>query len=61
MPMPSQSSDPSAPVVIVGAGLAGLTAALHLAATCPVIVLAKRGLEEGGKARQERKNQWLQG
>ena len=47
--------NPSAsPVVIVGAGLAGLTAALHLADQVPVIVLAKRGLSEGATA-------WAQG
>ena len=42
------------PVVIVGAGLAGLTAALHLAQRCPVIVLAKRSLSEAATA-------WAQG
>jgi L-aspartate oxidase len=42
------------PVVIVGAGLAGLTVALHLAARQPVIVLAKRNLDEGATA-------WAQG
>ena len=42
------------PVVIVGAGLAGLTVALHLAKTQPVIVLAKRELNEGATA-------WAQG
>ena len=42
------------PVVIIGAGLAGLTVALHLAQTQPVIVLAKRELEEGATA-------WAQG
>jgi L-aspartate oxidase len=47
--------NPSAsPVVIVGAGLAGLTAALHLADQVRVIVLAKRGLGEGATA-------WAQG
>ena len=44
----------STPVVIVGAGLAGLTVALHLAAQRPVVVLAKRGLEEAATA-------WAQG
>ncbi|PPE68947.1 L-aspartate oxidase [Caldimonas thermodepolymerans] len=44
----------SAPVVIVGAGLAGLTVALHLADRQPVIVLAKRDLEEAATA-------WAQG
>jgi L-aspartate oxidase len=34
------------PVVIVGAGLAGLSAALSLAATVPVVVLAKREMRE---------------
>jgi len=42
------------PVVIVGAGLAGLTVALHLASTCPVVVLAKRHLDEAATA-------WAQG
>ena len=42
------------PVVIVGAGLAGLTVALHLAASQPVVVLAKRGLNEAATA-------WAQG
>ena len=43
-----------APVVIVGAGLAGLTVALHLALNQPVIVLAKRNLNEGA-------TDWAQG
>ncbi|MBB1160941.1 L-aspartate oxidase [Aquariibacter albus] len=42
------------PVVIVGAGLAGLTTALQLAGQRPVIVLAKRSLGEGATA-------WAQG
>ncbi len=42
------------PIVIIGAGLAGLTVALHLAQTQPVVVLAKRRLEEGATA-------WAQG
>ncbi|MFG5408427.1 L-aspartate oxidase [Piscinibacter sakaiensis] len=42
------------PVVIVGAGLAGLTVALHLARERPVIVLAKRSRHEGATA-------WAQG
>lgn len=42
------------PVVIVGAGLAGLTVALHLAKHRPVVVLAKRGLDEAATA-------WAQG
>ena len=42
------------PVVIIGAGLAGLTVALHLAESQPVIVLAKRHLEEAATA-------WAQG
>jgi L-aspartate oxidase len=41
-------------VVIVGAGLAGLTVALHLADHCPVVVLAKRDLHEAATA-------WAQG
>ncbi|MDP3653764.1 MAG: L-aspartate oxidase [Rhodoferax sp.] len=42
------------PIVIVGAGLAGLCTALHLADQRRVIVLAKRGLHEGATA-------WAQG
>ena len=42
------------PVVIVGAGLAGLTVALQIAPERPVIVLAKRRLDEGATA-------WAQG
>ena len=48
------STSPSAPVVIVGAGLAGLTVALHLADRYPVTVLAKRSLGEAATA-------WAQG
>ena len=47
------SNDPP-PVVIVGAGLAGLAVALHLAGQWPVVVLAKRRLDEGATA-------WAQG
>jgi L-aspartate oxidase len=43
-----------APVVIIGAGLAGLTVALHLAQTRKVIVLAKRNMNEAATA-------WAQG
>jgi len=50
----SLNSVSAAPVVIIGAGLAGLTVALHLAATRKVIMLAKRNLEEGATA-------WAQG
>jgi L-aspartate oxidase len=56
--MPSSSASENAasgPVVIVGAGLAGLTVALHLARHGRrVIVLAKRGLSEGATS-------WAQG
>ena len=45
---------PALPVVIVGAGLAGLTVALHLADHVPVIVLAKRKMEVSATA-------WAQG
>ncbi|MBB4841959.1 L-aspartate oxidase [Paucibacter oligotrophus] len=47
-------ANPTLPIVIVGAGLAGLTVALHLADRQPVIVLAKRELNEGATA-------WAQG
>ena len=49
--MPAKTAPP---VVIVGAGLAGLTVALHLADRHPVVVLAKRNLEEAATA-------WAQG
>jgi L-aspartate oxidase len=42
------------PVVVIGAGLAGLTVALRLASDRPVIVLAKRNLDEAATA-------WAQG
>ena len=45
---------PPGPVVVIGAGLAGLTVALQLAAERPVIVLAKRELSESATA-------WAQG
>jgi L-aspartate oxidase len=48
---PSPSTDP---VVIVGAGLAGLAVALLVAKDRPVVVLAKRQLDEGATA-------WAQG
>ena len=48
------SQSTQAPVVIVGAGLAGLTVALHLAAERAVVVLAKRNLDEAATA-------WAQG
>jgi L-aspartate oxidase len=44
----------AAPAVVIGAGLAGLTVALHLARERPVVVLAKRELEEAATA-------WAQG
>src|SRR6478672_8245462 len=47
-------SKTEAPIVIVGAGLAGLTVALHLAEHRQVVVLAKRGLNEAATA-------WAQG
>jgi L-aspartate oxidase len=50
-PSPSPSTDP---VVIVGAGLAGLAVALLVAKDRPVVVLAKRQLDEGATA-------WAQG
>ena len=50
----SLSHASNAPVVVIGAGLAGLTAALLLAEERKVIVLAKRALDEGATA-------WAQG
>ena len=47
-------SDAALPIVIVGAGLAGLCTALHLADRRRVTVLAKRSLNEGATA-------WAQG
>ena len=48
-------ADPATPpVVIVGAGVAGLTVALHLADRHPVVLLAKRGFDEAATA-------WAQG
>ena len=54
IPIASQDITSTAPVVIIGAGLAGLTVALHLAQTRRVVVLAKRNLEEAATA-------WAQG
>ncbi|MFY9509531.1 MAG: L-aspartate oxidase [Rubrivivax sp.] len=51
MSIPSQTSGP---VVVVGAGLAGLAVALQIADRRPVVVLAKRDLQEGATA-------WAQG
>ena len=45
--------DTEPPVIIVGAGLAGLCTALHLATTHQVVVLAKRGLDEGATPRAQ--------
>ena len=42
------------PVLIIGAGLAGLTVALDLAKTQKVVLMAKRGLSESATA-------WAQG
>jgi L-aspartate oxidase len=50
----TEARHPTAPVVIVGAGLAGLTVALQLAQSRPVVVLAKRNLDEAATA-------WAQG
>ncbi|MBS1179703.1 MAG: L-aspartate oxidase, partial [Proteobacteria bacterium] len=50
----SASSIPAAPVVVIGAGLAGLAVALRVAWDRKVVVLAKRQLDEGATA-------WAQG
>jgi L-aspartate oxidase len=50
----SSASSQALPVVVVGAGLAGLTVALHVADTQPVVLLAKRSLAEAATA-------WAQG
>jgi L-aspartate oxidase len=52
--MNTSSSAAALPVVVVGAGLAGLAVALDLARKVPVIVLAKRSLSEGATS-------WAQG
>jgi len=52
--MPKIPATDSLPVVIIGAGLAGLTVALELAETHQVIIMAKRGLSESATA-------WAQG
>ncbi len=53
-PEPAAEDLVAAPIVIVGAGLAGLTVALHLADRHRVILLAKRGFDETATA-------WAQG
>ena len=54
IPRMKHEQSTQAPVVIIGAGLAGLAVALHLAADRSVIVLAKRNLDEAATA-------WAQG
>jgi len=53
-PVRADAQHPAGPVVIIGAGLGGLSVALQLAASVPVVVLAKRGLSESATA-------WAQG
>ena len=50
----STEHDQNHPVLIIGAGLAGLTVALHIADSQPVILMAKRRLNEAATA-------WAQG
>ena len=50
----SAEYDKNHPVLIIGAGLAGLTVALHIADSQPVILMAKRRLNEAATA-------WAQG
>ncbi len=52
--MNAASTSDRRPVVVIGAGLAGLAVALHLADRQPVVVLAKREIDEGATA-------WAQG
>ncbi len=49
----NQTTADDAPIVIVGAGLAGLTVALHLADRHRVVVLAKRGFDEAATSRAQ--------
>ena len=53
-PSSNINSKAELPVLIIGAGLAGLTVALHMAESQPVILMAKRGLGEAATA-------WAQG
>ena len=50
----SRQTSATGPAVVIGAGLAGLTVALRLAQDQPVVVLAKRNLDEAATA-------WAQG
>ena len=52
-PISLTSPEAQLPVVIVGAGLAGLAVALHLAESVPVIMLAKRKVEESATTRAQ--------
>jgi L-aspartate oxidase len=46
----SPNAENDLPVLIIGAGLAGLTVALDLAKTQKVVLMAKRGLAESATA-----------
>ncbi|MBV1857941.1 MAG: NAD(P)-binding protein, partial [Nannocystaceae bacterium] len=49
--------DETVPHLVLGAGLTGLSTALHAAGSCPVpVTVLERGTEVGGKARSRRRD-----